>query len=362
VAKLMPGHKPTATAPPEPGAVLSSDVYARLREWLRRAGLLSADAELGGLRRLSGGTQNTLIGFECADTPYVLRLAGDGRHPGRPDIVRREIAVLTAMAGTDVPRPGMIAACADTDVLGAVFYVMSAVDGFNPGETVPALLRESPRCQRQIGLAIVEALVTLHQVDVRPLVDAGFRAADGWLERQPDRWARQLADYGALGSLRGGPAIAAWLRDRMPQRWSPGLIHGDFNLGNVLVAEDCSRVTAIVDWELATIGDPLLDLAQMLVTWPAETDASPYDRRDLPHLTTRAELLARYVQVAPRYPDHLEWYCVLACFRLGVILEGAQVRAARGEGPADIGRRLHRIATGLFGLAEQLMTGRSPLD
>jgi aminoglycoside phosphotransferase (APT) family kinase protein len=358
----MPGHESTATALPEPEAVLSSEVRARLQKWLRGAGLLAPGAALAGLRRLSGGTQNTLIRFDCEDTPYVLRLSGDGRHPGRPDVVRREIAVLNAMSGTDVPRAGMVAACTDAHVLGAVFYVMAAVDGFNPGEAVPTLLRESPPRQRQIGVAIVDALVTLYQVDVRPLVDAGFRAPDGWLERQPDRWARQLADYGALGSLDGGPAIAAWLRDRMPARWSPGLIHGDFNLGNVLVDDDCSRVAAIVDWELATVGVPMLDLAQLLVTWPVGNDASPYDRRDLPHLTTRAELFARYAGVAPREPDHLEWYCVLACFRLGVILEGAQARAARDAGSADTGRRLHRIAIGLFDLAEQLMAGRSPLD
>jgi aminoglycoside phosphotransferase (APT) family kinase protein len=358
----MPGHESIATPPPEPEAVLSGGVSARLEEWLRGVGLLPPGAALVGLRRLSGGTQNTLIRFECEGTPYVLRLSGDGRHPGRPDVVRREIAVLEAMAGTDVPRPSMIAACTDTDVLGAVFYVMSAVDGFNPGETVPTLLRESPRRQRLLGAAIVDAVVTLYQVDVRLLVDAGFRAPDGWLERQPDRWARQLAGYGALGSLRGGPAIAAWLQDRMPKRWSPGLIHGDFNLGNVLIDDDCSRVAAIVDWELATIGVPLLDLAQLLVTWPVGNDASPYNCADLPHLTTRAELFARYARVAPRDPDHLEWYCVLACFRLGVILEGALARAASGAGSADTGRRLHHIATGLFDLAQQLMGGRSPLD
>jgi aminoglycoside phosphotransferase (APT) family kinase protein len=144
--------------------------------------------------------------------------------------------------------------------------------------------------------------------------------------------------------------VAHWLNAHRPPSFQPGIIHGDFHLANVLFRHDSAEIAAIVDWELCTLGDPLLDLGWLIATWP-ESDA--------PHLTDVAiqpwdgfaspgDLVSHYARCTGRNLAHFDWFAVLACYKLGIILEGSHARACAGKAPKEIGGRLHAHTIHLF--------------
>jgi aminoglycoside phosphotransferase (APT) family kinase protein len=136
--------------------------------------------------------------------------------------------------------------------------------------------------------------------------------------------------------------------------WTPGLIHGDFHFANVLISRNEGRVAAVVDWELSTIGDPLLDLGHLLATWPDPASGTT-TMLSLPGLPTREEIVARYAEGSTRDVEAVGWYQVLACYRLGIILEGTHARACAGQAPRETGDRLHAMTVGLFEQALRLV-------
>ena len=181
---------------------------------------------------------------------------------------------------------------------------------------------------------------------------------DGWIDRQVPRWRKQLDSYGELDgygglTIAGVDAVASWLDRHRPSQMLAGVIHGDFHFANVLIAPDRGEVAAIVDWELATLGHPLLDLGHLLATWPGQTGIVTVDA---PNLPTADEVIERYAVLTGRDLDDLPWFRVLACYRLGIILEGSHARAAAGLAPAEIGDLLHANAVALFELALDLIS------
>lgn len=320
----------------------------RLRRWLDGAGVGTGPLE--DVAPLGGGSQNVLVAFRRADRRYVLRRPPLAERPGADDTLRREARVVAALAATDVPHPRLVVACADAEPLGAAFFVSELVDGVSLWDEVPPALtgRDAQHCT---GLQVAAAFGTLARVEpaVIGLVDLA-RPGD-WLARQPTRWQRQLTSYAELDGdagerLPGAVEVYAWLDRHAPSTWSAGLLHGDAHLGNVLVASDGSGVAALVDWELAAVGDPLLDLAQLLSTWPVPGGAYA-DRVDAPGLPAPGELVEEWARVSGRAVDDLPWFRVLAGYRLGVLLEGTHARARAGLAPAATGLTLHQRATGL---------------
>lgn len=310
-----------------------------------------ADAQL-----LSGGTQNILLRFRRGDTAYVLRRPPLAPRANSNDTMRREARVLAALDGTAVPHPRLVAACAEEDVLGAAFYLMEPVEGFNPTQGLPALHAGDAAVRHRIGLSMVEAIAALGAIDYRAAGLDGFGKPDNYLERQVGRWKAQLAGYAELPGWPGAAAIpgvdrvAAWLDAHRPSEFRPGIIHGDFHLANVMVRPDSGDLAAVVDWELSTIGDPVLDLGWLLATWPendapGETDVAftPWDGCASPD-----ELVAHYAAVSGRDLSALDWYIVLACYKLGILLEGTHARACAGKAPKETGDRLHAHALALF--------------
>ena len=204
----------------------------------------------------------------------------------------------------------MLAACADTDVLGAAFYLMEPVDGFNVRTGIPEPHRSDAGWQYRMGLELARIAADLGNVDVASIGLEDLGRADGWLERQVARWRSQLEGYAATpgyppASLPDVDRVGSWLDDERPSTFQPGLIHGDFHLGNVIFANDAPRVAAVVDWELATIGDPLLDLGHCLATWPPPGAANFLLPRPIPGLPTTDELIAAYATRSSRPLDDL---------------------------------------------------------
>ncbi len=326
----------------------------RLAAWMDAQGLPRGPIERA--ERLGGGTQNILLRFERGSRAYVLRRPPLHKRENSDETMRREARVLAALRGSGVPHPALVAACAETDVLGASFTLMEAVRGFNPTTGLPALHASDPAIRRRMGLALADAIAALGEIDPGTVGLADFGRPDGFLERQVARWRRQLEGYGSLPGypgpeIPGLEAVASWLERNRPLRMRPGILHGDFHLANVLFDPDGPELAAIVDWELATVGDPLLDLGQLLATWPGEEGGLGPGVQPWDGFPRAAELVARYRERSTRELDAIAWYEVLACYRLGIILEGSHARACAGKADRAIGDALHATTLALFSRA-----------
>lgn len=332
-----------------------------LTRWIRAEGL---GEEVGAVTPLSGGTQNVVLRIELDGRPVVLRRPPEHPRPTSDRTIAREITVLSGLAGTDVPHPRLIAGCTDTSVLGVVFYLMELIDGVNPGEAVTAAQRADPALRHGQALDMARALARLGAVDpVAQGLDV-LRKPGSFLGKQVPQWLKHLDSYREFpqwdpAGLPDPEPIARWLEDNRPPDAPPGVMHGDFHLNNVLLARDRPEVAAIVDWEMCTVGDPLLDLGWLMVTWPHPPRAmdvgGPFAQ--LGGLPTRAELVAAYAGAGGRTPGHVDWYTALAGFKLGIVLEGTWARSSAGLAPVPIGERLHEHATGLLNLSTLIVRG-----
>lgn len=331
---------------------------ASLADWMDAEGLGRGPIE--NARPLAGGTQNILLAFERGGGSFVLRRPPLHKRANSDETMRREARVLRAIAGSDVPHPALIAACADPDVIGASFYLMEPVDGFNPTTGLPGRYASQPEWRHRAGLSMVDAIAALGRIDHDAVGLGDFGKPDGFLERQVARWRSQLESYRSFDGypgpeIPGLDEVAAWLETNRPRAWRPGILHGDFHLANVMFAPDAPRLAAVVDWELATIGDPLLDLGWMLATWPdrdgteiGAIGVTPWDGFPRPE-----ELVERYGAGSDRDLSCLDWYVVLACYKLGIILEGTYARAFAGKADRGVGDLLHATTLGLFARARQ---------
>jgi aminoglycoside phosphotransferase (APT) family kinase protein len=328
--------------------------------WMDERGLGSG--HLGEFRPLSGGTQNVMVAFTRSGQTYVLRRGPRHLRPRSNHNILREITLLGALAPTSVPHPRLIAGCESEDVLhGAVFYLMEPVDGFNASVGLPPEFEHDRQARRQLGLSMADALAGLGSVDYEKVGLAGFGKPDGFLERQVTRWMGELDSFSALAGY-GGPEIdgleqvAVWLESNRPSSGKPGILHGDFHVANVMFGYGKPRVAAIVDWEMSTIGDPVLDLGSLLAVWPeadGEDDLIGSALARLGGLPAEAEMIARYAEGSARDLSAIDWYVVLGCFKLGIILEGSYARARAGQADVATGDRLHATSLSLFDRARR---------
>lgn len=324
---------------------------AVLASWMDAQGLGAGPLE--NVQRLAGGTQNILLKFSRSGRAYVLRRPPPVLRANSNETMRREARVLAALKGTDVPHPELIAACPDEAVLGAAFYLMEPIDGYNATTGLPEPFASSPDLRRQMGLSLVDGIAALGAQDYIALGLTGLGKPDNYLERQVSRWKAQLESYAEFpewDGLKDLPDIAGvsrWLEERRPRTFSPGIIHGDYHLANVMYRFDTPRLAAIVDWELTTIGDPLLDLGWLLATWP-EGNTGTVSVTPWEGFPSADELVAHYAKQTTRDLSHIHWYGVLACYKLGIILEGTYARACAGKAPKATGDQLHASTIGLL--------------
>ena len=341
---------------------LASDL-TRIADWMSHEGLGGGPIE--DISPIIGGTQNVMLRFTRSDREYVFRRGPQHRRPVSNSVILRETRVLRALAGTDVPHPALIAVCEDTSVLGdAVFYLMEPIDGFNAGSGLPTLHAADASVRHEMGLSMADAVARLGALDHVAVGLADFGKPDGFLERQVPRWLSELESYAKFDNYPGPEigdvdAVAAWLREHQPKTFSPGIMHGDYHAANVMFSNTGPEVVAIVDWEMCTIGDPLLDLGWMLATWyrPGHEPVLPNELMTAGGLASPDELIERYAANTTRDLSGIDWYAVMACFKLGIILEGTNARAAAGLAPQEIGDFLHTATVRLFERAVKIMDG-----
>jgi aminoglycoside phosphotransferase (APT) family kinase protein len=307
-----------------------------LSTWLDQQGL-----EVGKTltaEQLDGGRSNVMFTVSRGDSTWVLRRPALVAVARADDGMRREFRLLAALASTEVPHPRAVALCDDTSVLGCVFYLMQHVPGFHPQAA-----SEYGMVRADVGAAMVTALAELHNVDWQSKGLTDFGRPEQFHERQVSRWSQQLASYEGR-ELPGIGLVQRWLDANLPQSFEPTIMHADFHVMNVLVAPDQPvRVAAILDWETATIGDPLLDLAGFLEVWQQGDAADNAEGSDL---------VERYA-AARKLDDvaDLTYYRVLYNFRLAVLLEGIYQRSLKDptrENQIEMGDRA------LFNLARAI--------
>lgn len=308
---------------------------ARLTEWMDGAGL-PGKGEPVKSRFLSGGTQNVIYELRRGDESCVLRMPPAGAPPDRDKGILREWRIIEALDGSDVPHTKAVAVCPDPDVLGRPFYLMGFVDGWSPMDqrTWPEPFNSDFRARRELALQLAEGIALLSRVDwkARGLSDLG--RPDGFHERQVDRWTAFFERI--KGRDIDGLEIATdWLRTHRPLDFIPGLMHGDYQFANVMYHHGVpARLAAIVDWEMGTVGDPKLDLAWMVQSWPenpdspTESEMSYVDMRGMP---TRTEVIDHYADLSGRQVDDLDYYLVLAKWKLAIVLEQGFQRAGDDE-------------------------------
>ncbi len=250
----------------------------------------------------------------------------------------------------------------ETGVAGdAVFYLMEPVAGFNPAGGLPPSHAGDPAVAHELGLQVAEAIARLGAVDHRAVGLDDFGKPDGFLERQVPRWMGELDTYGEMDGypgpeIPGLDEVASWLDANRPADWRPGIMHGDYHLSNVMISPEGPEVAAIVDWEMCTIGDPLLDLGNLLGTWPVGPDGDGFGGiGGTPGLPGPAEVVARYAEHSDRDTGAIAWYTAMACFKLGIVLEGTHARACAGKAPKPVGDLLHATTLGLFARARTVI-------
>jgi aminoglycoside phosphotransferase (APT) family kinase protein len=331
----------------------TTNVWETVDESARTAGLVDVDAlsawmddrNLPGSGEpmqttfISGGSSNEIFEIRRGEHRMALRRPPRVVPEGRNKTMLREYQVLEALNGTDVPHPEAIAACDDTTVIGAAFYLMGHIDGWSPmsyGRTWPAPFDTDLDARAGLGIQLVDGIARLSRVDWQARGLDGFGKPDGFLERQVDRWLSHL-DRNGFRELPGTDIVAAWLRDNIPGSYQPGIIHGDYQFANVMFRDGApARLAAIVDWEMTTIGDPLLDLGWVTNGWPREgEDASQTGYVDMVGMPPKEALLAHYEQISGRSTGAIDYYEILARFKLAIVLEAqyARFRAGGADNP-----------------------------
>lgn len=271
---------------------------------------------------LKGGSQNMLYRVERGGQKMVLRMPGPRADEKRLSELLREIRLERALKGTDVPHAELVAADESGTVLGKPFYLMKEIDGWSPMDGGWASPFDTDLEERR-GLAfqLIEGAAKLGRLDWKAQGLEGFGKPDGFHDRQVDRWLSFLATF-KVRELDGLDIASDWLRDNRPAHFTPGIMHGDYQFANVMYAHGApARLAAIVDWEMTTIGDPLLDVAWALLGYDGEQPKTDGFYLPMEGMPTRSELLAHYEKLTGISTENIHYYLVLANWKLGIVLE-----------------------------------------
>ena len=320
----------------------------------------------------SGEVEASPVGEGHSNVTYLIR-RGDTelvlRRPPRPPLppsahdVLREARLLRALADTPARVPVVLAVCEDEQTIGAPFYVMEYVEGEVMVASVPEALDE-PSERRRIATELIAALAEIHAVDWRAVGLEGFGKPSGYLERQLRRFTG-LWEINKTREIAAVERVGGWLAENLPDSDEATIVHGDYRLGNTIFGSRApARLLAVLDWEMATIGDPLADLGYLCMFWSERDDPKGGMREALGGITrregfpTRAQLLEDYEQRTGRSMRDLRWYTTLALWKSIVFMEGNYKRAVAGatddpylkqfgDGVLELARQAEEVAYGV---------------
>ncbi|WP_280415009.1 phosphotransferase family protein [Nocardia carnea] len=300
-----------------------------LSAWFATA--LPGSGELIGAELITGGKSNLTYEIRDATSSWILRRPPLGHVLATAHDMAREYQVMSALRETDVPVPAAYALCRDDTVLGVPFYVMEKVAG-RPFRHRHELEQLGARRTRTISTALVDSLAALHRVDPVAVGLADFGRPDGFLGRQLRRWRKQL-DASRTRELPAADRLYDLLASDVPSDPTPGIVHGDYRLDNLLI-DQSDRTAAIIDWEMATLGAPLTDLALLVVY---QRLARIPEGAAIADASLAAGFLSE-TEIIQRYADNSDTdfaglgYCLgLAAFKLATIVEGIHYRHTHGH-------------------------------
>jgi aminoglycoside phosphotransferase (APT) family kinase protein len=334
-------------------------VLEPLREFLDRHGLGTGEIAASPIGE---GHSNVTYLVERGESELVLRRPPRPPLPPSAHDVLREARLLRALRDTPARVPEVLAVCDDEAVIGAPFYVMERVAGEVIVADIPAEL-DSPPERARIAEELIDSLVEIHAVDWQAVGLQGFGKPTGYLERQLRRF-KGLWELNKTREIEAVESVGAWLGEHLPSSGPATIVHGDFRLGNTMFAPGApARLAAVLDWEMATIGDPLADLGYLCMMWTEASDPEVGLREHLGKVTraegfpTRAELIALYEERSSRSMSDIRWYTTLALWKSIVFMEGNYKRAIAGttddpylrtfgDGVIELARQAEAVAHG----------------
>jgi aminoglycoside phosphotransferase (APT) family kinase protein len=294
--------------------------------WLR-ARVSGLPAGAPAVRQFTGGASNLTYLLRYPGRDLILRRPPAGTKASSAHDMAREHRIQAALRGS-FPVPEMVALCTDAAVLGSDFYVMERVAGVIPRAEMPPEIGSEPQLMRGLGERFVDLLAELHAVDPAAVGLAELSRGPGYVGRQVAGWSERYR-RAKTWNVPSFERVMRWLEAEQPADVGACVIHNDFRLDNLVLAgtdDDPLRVRAVLDWELATIGDPLMDLGGSLAYWVQADDglAGRLFRRQpthLPGMPTRAQIVARYCERTGRDAEGWPFYEVFGLFRLAVIAQ-----------------------------------------
>ena len=288
-----------------------------------------------------GGQSNPTYRLETPGRAYVLRRKPSGALLPSAHAVDREFRLISALHGTGFPVPQAYALCADETVIGAMFYVMQAVEGrVHWDSTLPEF---EPATRHAAYTAMVGTLARLHGVDYAAIGLADYGRPGNYFARQVERWTRQYR-ASETGTIEAADRLMAWLPRTVPEQSRVSIVHGDYRIDNLIFADGANKIAAVLDWELSTLGDPLADFSYLLMNWVLPADGrSALGGLDLAALgiPTMDEVVALYCDITRRDGvPALDWYFAYNLFRLVGIVQGIAGRVRDGTAATAPARQM----------------------
>jgi len=328
----------------------------RLGAWMDTVGLPGQGATIEH-RYVSGGSQNEIYEIRRGELHAALRIPPTTAPASRDEGILREWRIIEALDGTDVPHTQAIAMSPDASVLGRAFYLMGFVDGWSPMgvDDWPSPFDDDLQERQGLAYQLAEGIALLSKADWRSKGLHDLGRPDGFHERQVERWTGFFERCKGR-ELPGLDVASAWLAAHRPIDYFPGIMHGDYQFANVMYRHGSpARLAAIVDWEMGTVGDPKLDLAWMVQGWPEDTTAKPGSASsyvDMTGMPSRSQIVAHYAEVSGRQVDDLDYYLILAKWKLAIVLEQGFQRADDDEKLLAFGPVVLDLMKGAAELAE----------
>ena len=289
------------------------------------------------VEQFPGGHSNLTYLVHLGERELVLRRPPVGSKVKSAHDMGREVRVLSRLAPAWAPAPAPVLSCEDDAVMGAPFYLMERRRGIILRKEPPAGMVLDPRRARQVSEALIDGLVALHAIDYAAIGLGDLGRPEGYVERQVRGWTERYAGSQTddIGSV---TEVAAWLRDHLPVSGPPALIHNDYKFDNVVLdPADLTRIVGVLDWEMATVGDPLMDLGTSLSYWVEAGDPPPmvhmrFGPTTLPGMLTRAEVVERYAERSGRaVPDAAAvFYYAFGLFKTAVVVQQIYYRWKQG--------------------------------